>query len=167
MLLERQTFLIWQTLFDSRMPVLPGMELSPPTSTTLFWILPPKSLSPFCLGSPYFNMQQYPLSGVSARQKFLPWAVFEGIISCLGRDLPFLCCPKQSGESEDCAVRVMLHFKSKSNSRAKIRLERKKQVGNIHSKHESCLSSAVNAAVASTSLGRFLPALQLWQLLFC
>lgn len=163
MLLERQTFLIWQTLFDSRMPVLPGMELSPPTSTTLFWILPPKSLSPFCLGSPYFNMQQCPLCGVSARQKFLPWAVFGGTITCLGRALLFLCCPKQSGESEAlCSASHTLHFKSKTNLRVKITLERKKRVGNIHSKHPSCLSSAVNAAVAFTSLGRFLPVLQMW-----
>lgn len=51
-------------------------------------------------------------------------------------------------------------LRSRSSLRSKITLERKKQVGNVHSRHVSCLSPSVNAPVASTSLGNFLPAIK-------
>lgn len=151
MLLEWQTFSIWQdtgTTWDG---------IVSPQLQHLAWNSAPKSLLPFCRGSPYFNMQQCPLSRVSARQKFLPEAVFGGIITWLGKALLFLCCPRQRGESEALCSASHASLKRKSNLRVKITLEREKRVGNIHSKHASCLSTAVDATVASTSLGHFLP----------
>lgn len=93
---QRQTFSIWQTLFDYRTPVPPRMELSSLPPPPYFNVCHP-NLSP-C--SPYLNTQQCPLSSVSARQKCLPQAVFGGIITWLERTLLFLCCSKQSSESE-------------------------------------------------------------------
>lgn len=142
--------------FDCKMPVPPGMEFSP---LTLFYSLLPKSVSHFCLGSPQFSMQQCHLSSVLARQKCLEiaqkWAVFGCIITWLGSALLFLCCPKYITESE--ALRMMLHFESQSKLGVKVTLQGKKQVGNIHSNHSPSLSTSVNAAVASASLGHFLP----------